>query len=335
MRQLREEIADPKLHRHPVYPELGIYCFDDFADHSDTYAAASQSLARSLQDVTNDVLADYFNSALERAEDTLNLSLAGGVALNCVANAEAFAASQFDALHVPPCPHDGGLALGMALFTWHHVLDQPRRPGHFDPYGGPILREAEFADAAAKAQSAGLSVREIDNGGIVNLLAAGNIIGMCRGRSESGPRALGHRSILCRTDLPDIVQRLNDIKRREWFQPFAPIILASHADQILQAPFPSSPYMNIAAVIKPNWRERMTGVCHADHSTRPQIIERHHEPALYEIIEALHDQTGVPAILNTSFNCQEPIVESPAEALATFEKTQLNGLVIGDYYLCR
>lgn len=156
----------------------------------------------------------------------------------------------------------------MALYAWHHHLDNPRTPDFFSPYTGFEYSTAEI-DAAIGASS-GLSATTVSPDALAQILADGEIVCLYRGRSECGPRALGHRSIICRPDIPDIRERLNlEIKLREWYRPFAPIVLAEYASELLEGYLPWSPYMSTSATIRPAWREALAGVAHVDHSTRP------------------------------------------------------------------
>jgi carbamoyltransferase len=163
------------------------------------------------------------------------------------------------------------------------------------------------------------------------MIVDGQIIGLSRGKSECGPRALGHRSIVCRPDLSDIQDRLNLLKKREWYRPFAPIVLDQFAGEILDAAAAHSPYMSMAYDIAEAWHGPLEGVRHVDDSTRPQILTRENAPFLYAVIEQVYAKTEIPAILNTSFNNQEPIVETPGDAFATFLATGMDALVLEDY----
>ena len=167
---------------------------------------------------------------------------------------------------------------------------------------------------------------------ISDYLSERKVICMFRGRSESGPRALGHRSIMCVPDSNKGRDYLNfKIKNREWYRPYAPIILDKFADEILDDYIQNSPYMTTSAYIKQNWREKLDAVNHIDNSTRPQILKKEHDPFLYQLIESVYFKTGIPVLLNTSFNKQEPIVETPSDALNTFRKFNIDFLVLNDF----
>ncbi len=307
------------------------YVFNRAEDLSDVTGRRAQDVAWSLQHFTEDIVTDALFDMLARTE-LPDLCYAGGVALNCIATAHAMTDLPFRRVHVPPCPNDCGLALGMALYTWHQVMKRPRRPTLFSPYTGPIYAAREIDRALEAARAAGFmfDVTPIDARGLAETLAAGHIVCHWRGRSECGPRALGHRSILCRPDLPGIRERMNVIKDREWYRPFAPIIRAERAADVLETVLDHSAYMTTSAVVRAPWRERLAGICHVDHTTRPQVLGRDMEPFLHEMLTIYEDLCGLPAVLNTSFNLKEPIVETPAEAVATFRRMDIDRLVLDD-----
>lgn len=310
------------------YAMPGGVAFNDGEDLSDTRAYRSQAVARAIQDLTEEAVSGYLARLRSiTPPDIQNLCLSGGVALNCVCNTRVLSRSGFNALHVPPCPNDAGLALGQALAVHHMVLDSPATPGFFSPYTGPRYRVSDALVAGYPR------VGTATPWTVASLLAKEGMLCLYRGRSECGPRALGHRSILARPDLPDGRDRLNEIKGREWYRPLAPIILDRAADELLADFVPVSPYMTTSATVKSAWRGRMTAACHVDHSTRPQILGREAEPWIYDMIEAFAEITGIPAVVNTSFNRQEPIVETPEEAVATWRRLGIRHLVLEDHIL--
>ena len=164
---------------------------------------------------------------------------------------------------------------------------------------------------------------------LVEYLCERKPIVMCRGRSESGPRALGNRSIMCVPDMENGRDFLNfQIKKREWYRPYAPIILDKYVDDVLEDYLPESPYMSTSGTSKKEWRDRLSAVNHVDNSTRPQILKNEHNPFMYDLIERVYERTGIPVLLNTSFNKQEPIVETPEEAINTFKLFDNIGLMV-------
>ncbi len=332
---LVNEMDEQQVKQHPIFQDQGIYVFNNFKDFSSTESPESQNLAKCLQDITEVELGNYFRAAYKHGNGVDNLCYAGGVALNCVATSVAARKSSFRSIHVPPCPHDGGLALGMAQFVYYDVLDQPWKPKFFSPYTGPEWPIDQVTKVTRIAHSAGYDVQKVRSNDVGDLLAKGTILGICRGKSECGPRALGHRSIICRPDLPGIRDRLNFIKNREWYRPFAPIILEEFAHELLEDSQFFSPYMSLAGTISNDWLERLEGVRHIDDSTRPQVLSKLADHFLYEAIERLFEITGIPAVLNTSFNCQEPIVETPKNAYETFLSIELDALLLDDFLISR
>ncbi len=282
--------------------------FNECEDLSDTKKSRSQNIAATLQNYTVKKLVSEIENL---GKGPVNLCYSGGLALNCIANREIIKETQFENLHVPPFPNDTGLAIGAALYVWHHVLDNPKTNEYFSPYTGP-----DYKVGLPDVQKVGELLRE------------GKIICYYEGRSESGPRALGHRSILCDPSKPHIRKILNEqVKHREWYRPYAPIILEEYAEEMLEDYNEWSPYMQTSAIIKEEYREKLGGVNHVDNTTRPQILKKEHNPILYNIIVA----SGLPAVLNTSFNYQEPIVETPDDALRTYANMgHVDALIIGD-----
>jgi carbamoyltransferase len=239
--------------------------------------------------------------------------------------------SKFKNIHCPPFPNDTGLAVGMGLYHWHHIHNIPKMiPNRlFNPYLGPEYKKEETLDLLEKSK---YSYKELTIEDLTEVLLSRAVICVAKGRSESGPRALGHRSIMCIPDTEYGRDYLNDrIKKREWYRPYAPIILDKYVDQVLEDYLPVSPYMSTSGIIKEEWRERLDAVNHVDNSTRPQIITEEQEPFIYKLIENIYDKTGIPVLLNTSFNMQEPIVETPEQALNTFAKFDIDYLVLHDW----
>jgi carbamoyltransferase len=266
-------------------------------DPSDPFA---QNLCASLQNLTTDL---YLEAAqrMKRLHPSRQLVLTGGCSMNCIANTAVHQSGLFDATWVPAQPHDGGLSLGQALFVWHHVLGKPRTPRAWSPYLG--------TDAGA--------IRTDWVPDIVRLLEAGKSVGLCFGRAESGPRALGHRSILLDPRLADGKDRLNNhVKHREWFRPFAPMVLGEWG-------VPSK-YMSY---IVPTNADEVPAVTHVDGTSRPQIVGPGDDPFIVKLLTAWQEKTGCNLLLNTSFNCQEPLVDTVDLARATWKRTGLDVLI--------
>ncbi len=261
-----------------------------------------------------------------------DLALAGGCALNSVANGKIFDRTPFQRTYVQPAAGDEGLAIGAALHTYHSVLRQPRRNELRKSYLGP-----EFSDSRIESvlQSVGIEYRKLDRDALFDAvaeqIAAGNVVGWFQGRMEWGPRALGNRSILAHPGLPDMKDILNArIKHREWFRPFAPSILAEYQHEYFEHDHPS-PFMLHVYKIRPEKRRVLCAVNHVDDTGRLQTVARDENPIYYDLISAFHRKTGIPVVLNTSFNENEPIVCTPEEAIDCFQRTRMDVLAIGSF----
>jgi carbamoyltransferase len=260
------------------------------------------------------------------------LAMAGGCALNSVANGKLFDRTPFRRTYIQPAAGDEGLAIGAALHTYHSVLKQPGRHELKHSYLGPEFSEARIASALDKA---GVSYRKLDRAALLEstaeTIAAGQVVGWFQGRMEWGPRALGNRSIVAHPGLPGMKEILNArIKHREWFRPFAPSILAEYQHEYFEHDHPS-PFMLHVYKIRAEKRHQLCAVNHVDDTGRLQTVERGENPLYYDLISAFHRKTGIPVILNTSFNENEPIVCTPEEAIDCFERTKMDVLAIGPF----
>ncbi|MGH2770576.1 MAG: carbamoyltransferase C-terminal domain-containing protein [Actinomycetota bacterium] len=261
------------------------------------------------------------------------MCLSGGVALNSVMNARVGIEGPFEDLFIPAPAGDAGNALGGALLAWHHETGKPREWQMEHALLGPQYPEAEIRRSLEERK---LSYRKVADPSeeAAGLLAAGKIVGWFQGRAEAGPRALGNRSILADPRPAHMKDTLNkEVKHREPFRPFAPAVLAGSAPEWFEHAR-ASPFMLLVLPIRPERRDRVPAVTHVDGTGRLQTVTETANPALYRLIEAFKRRTGVPMVLNTSFNDRgEPIVCSPRDALATYFGTGLDALVIGPYEL--
>jgi carbamoyltransferase len=260
------------------------------------------------------------------------LAMAGGCALNSVANGKLFSRTPFHETWIQPAAGDEGLALGAALHTWHSVLKQPRRHSMKHSNLGPefspdkIERELRTADLKFVRLE-----REPLLQSVAQQMAAGNVVGWFQGRMEWGPRALGNRSIVAHPGLPNMKDILNArIKQREWFRPFAPSILAERQSDYFEHSHPS-PFMLHVYKIRPEKREQLCAVNHVDNTGRLQSVSREENPLYYDLIKAFERESGIPVILNTSFNENEPIVCGPEQAIDCFKRTRMDALAIGPF----
>ena len=274
----------------------------------------------------------YLLNQLHSRVPSEDLAMAGGCALNSVANGKLFDRTPFCRTYIQPAAGDEGLAIGAALHTYHSVLKQPRRHELKQSYLGPEFSESRIQSALEKA---GLEYRKLERTAFLDTvaekIASGNVVGWFQGRMEWGPRALGNRSIVAHPGLPNMKDVLNArIKHREWFRPFAPSIMADRQHEYFEHDHPS-PFMLHVYKIRPDKRKELCAVNHVDDTGRLQSVTREENPMYYDLISAFHRKTGIPVILNTSFNENEPIVCTPEEAIACFQRTRMDVLAIGSF----
>jgi carbamoyltransferase len=298
-----------------------------------------------------------------------NLVLAGGVALNCVANGRLLCEGPFENIWIQPAAGDAGGALGSALFVWHQLLDKPRRPQPTDSQKGSLLGP-RFSPSAIQAfltraevpyQCFESEAELLDF--TAQLLEHEKVVGWFQGRMEFGPRALGARSILADPRSPRMQATLNrKIKFRESFRPFAPAVLREQAGQWFELPRDSeSPYMLLVAPVREDHRRPLSSqevaiikadsdlcrrvnvprsdvpaVTHVDYSARVQTVDETRHPRFYRLLQAFYQRTGCPVLVNTSFNVRgEPIVCTPQDALRCFLATDMDALVLEDFVLLK
>ncbi len=264
------------------------------------------------------------------------LCLAGGVALNSVFNGKIRAQTPFQEIYIHPAAGDAGTALGAAYYIYHQVLGKPRAFVMRHAYTGPSFSDAEMR---AVLKQYNLAPRELNQdalcGATAKLVAQGNIVGWFQGAMEWGPRALGNRSILAdprRSDMKDILNAR--IKHREKFRPFAPSILLEDTAQYFDQSYPD-PFMIKVYNILPDKRAEIPAVTHVDGTGRLQTVERETAPLYWQVIDAFKQETGVPTVLNTSFNENEPIVCKPAEAVECFLRTKMDALALGNFLVSK
>jgi len=260
------------------------------------------------------------------------LVMAGGCVLNSVANGKLFAETAFRETCIQPAAGDDGLAVGAALYVSNSILREGRRTLMRDAYLGPEFSEGEIRQALDQQ---GVSYTRVERqpmlDDIAREIADGQVVGWFQGRMEWGPRALGNRSILAHPGRPDMKDILNArIKHREPFRPFAPAILAERQRDVFEHDHPS-PFMLHVYKIRKEWRDRLCAVNHVDDTGRLQSVARDENPLYYDLIKAFDALTGIPVILNTSFNENEPIVCTPTEAIDCYRRTKMDILAIGPF----
>ena len=318
-------------------------------------------IAASIQAVTEEIVLKIANYAHELTGAS-NLTMAGGVALNCVANGRVLRESAFDQVWIQPAAGDAGGALGAALFTWHELLDKPRTVMPEDSQYGSLLGPS-FTNDEIKSYLDSVGAvyhyhetedKLVDH--VAELIATENVVGHFSDRAEFGPRALGSRSIMGDARSLKMQETMNlKIKFRESFRPFAPAVLREDVDEFFEMrPDENSPYMLVVAPVKDSKRLETSGegargldklkevrstvpaITHVDYSARVQTIDTKHHPRFYDIIKAFKEKTGSPVVINTSFNVRgEPIVNTPEDAYRCFMYTNMDALVLENVVLLK
>ena len=289
-----------------------------------------KDLAFAVQDLTERT-GLHVARALRNLSPTGNLCLSGGVALNSVMNARLATETGFEELFVQPASSDAGNALGAALWVWHHDLGHPRSFTMDHAFWGVSYQEHELAEAF---RHAGVACRRVEDPAAeaARLLADGQVVGWFQGRAETGPRALGARSILAdprRDDMRDVVNAR--VKRREWFRPFAPAVLHERGPDYFDD-YRASPFMLLVLPVRRDQRDRIPAVCHVDGTGRVQSVTEAANPLFHRLVSQFEALTGVPVVLNTSLNLRgEPIVHRPAEAVQDYLRSDMNALFLGPF----
>lgn len=312
-------------------------------DPSDPLTSRHEAMAASLQVVFEDAAFHVLNALHARTRLT-RLCLAGGCAMNSVANGKIRERTPFTDVYIQPASADNGTALGAAYWVWNQVLGQPRRFVMDHGYWGPAFDEesirAALAARAADIDKAGCTAQAFDRrealcAFVADRIAAGDVVGWFQGRMEWGARALGNRSILAdprRADMREIIN--TKIKFREKFRPFAPSVLEEAHAEYFVGSVPDRFMMQVYPV-RPEKRDVIPAVTHVDGSGRLQTVSRDTNPLYWELIHTFGERTGVPMVLNTSFNENEPIVLGPDQALDCFLRTHMDVLVMGRHVLVK
>ena len=289
-----------------------------------------KDLAASIQRVTEELIFHILNH-LQKRTGLKNICIAGGVAQNSVANGKILDNTTFENLYIPPAGHDAGTAIGSALWLYNQIQDNKRIEPMYHSYFG-----AKFSDDEVEEYLKSEGIKYIKysddelNEVVANQLVNAGVIGWFQGRAEFGPRALGHRSIICDPTRNDAKELINaKIKRREPFRPFAPSILKEHVSEYFEKD-DNVPFMEKVFQFKEDKREKLKAVVHVDGSGRLQSVDKDVSSKYYSLIKKFYDKSGTPILLNTSFNENEPIVNTPAEAYACFARTSMDMVVIGN-----
>jgi carbamoyltransferase len=302
---------------------------------NDPLTQAHNDLAASVQKVTEELLI-HILAHLHKRTGLAKLCVAGGVAQNSVANGKFIGTTGFKELYIPSAGHDAGLSMGSALYQYHHVLDEPRTAPVYSAYTGSKFSNEEIESFLDKK---GITYTRLEDevlyNKVVDKLIEPGVVGWFSGRAEFGPRALGARSILGDPRNPKAKDLLNlKIKRRESFRPFAPSILKEYVGEYFEK-VEDVPFMEKVFPIKKDKQALIPAVTHVDGTGRLQTVHKEISPRYYGLINKFRERTGVPILLNTSFNENEPIVNTPEEALDCFLRTQMDMLVLENYVIVR
>ena len=297
-----------------------------------TWGGEHADLACSVQARLEEVLVELAGWLHERTGDRV-LTMAGGIALNCVANSRIWRESGFEEVWVQPASGDAGTALGAAMQLAAELGDTPQ------PMPGAALGRAWSDDALAgwlRAAAVPFTTPTDLAGEVADVLAGNGVVAWFDGRSEFGPRALGHRSLLAHPGHAENLERLNDVKGREQFRPVAPMVLLDQAEELFSGgPLPS-PYMLFVHQVAPQWRERIPAAVHVDGTARIQTVDPSTQPRLGATIEVFRERTGLPVVINTSLNTAgRPMVDDPRDALELFGSAPVDLLVLGPHLVRR
>ncbi len=319
-----------------LYSEEIIKEFGPLRTKEEELSQYHKDLASSVQAVTEEVIF-HLAERIRLITKSENLCIAGGVGQNSVANGKIIANTGFKNLYIPPAAHDAGTSIGSALYYYHQTLKNKRNLVSKTGYYGYKATNAEIEktlhDHQVEFQYFENTEDLIDK--VTDKIIDGCVIGWYQGRAEFGPRALGHRSIIADPRRNDAKEILNlKIKRRESFRPFAPSILEEHVENYFERT-DEVPFMEKVFIIKPEKRADIPAVTHVDGTGRLQSVNKTNEPLYHRLIERFFEKTNVPILLNTSFNENEPIVNTPKEALDCYLRTKMDVLVLGNYYICR
>ncbi len=327
------EDGEPELGQ--IYSDRLTDLFGEPRDYEDEITAHHKNIAASVQAIYEEAFFHLLNSFYEK-NATKSIALAGGCIQNSLANGKIESRTQYDQVFIPPGAADSGTAIGAAFWVWNQVLGQERGFEMDVPYWGPEYGDDEIESVLRDCSE---SLKLLDETQlletVVRAVMDGCVVAWFQGRTEWGPRALGNRSIVVdprRNDMQDILNAR--IKKREWFRPFAPSILAECVGEWFESISPV-PFMEKVYEVKQNKRHLVPAVVHEDGTGRLQTVSEHINQRYYRLIKLFGERTGVPILLNTSFNENEPIVNSPTEALDCFKRTKIDLLVMNNYCVFR
>ncbi len=319
----------------PMYSNEMIQLFGEARKKGDPLTQYHKDMAASVQKITEQTIFHILDS-LQKRTGLKNLCLAGGVAQNSVANGKIKTNTSFENIYIPSAGHDAGIAMGAALFVQHQLLKKSRMPSIQTACTGSRYCNEEIKSILYSQK---INFEECEDDilfdKITDCIMNGGVVGWFDGRAEFGPRALGARSIIADPRRADAKEILNSkIKRRESFRPFAPSVLREYVTEYFEQN-DDVPFMEKVFSIKKSKRNNIPAVTHVDGSGRLQTVDRNISPRYYQLIKTFYEKTGVPILLNTSFNENEPIVNSPQDALHCFLRTEMDMLVMENIIVIR
>ncbi len=322
-------------HVEALFSDQFVQQFGPARQKGDALEQYHMDLAASVQRYCEEVIFHLAEGLYEKT-GLKNLCIAGGVAQNSVANGKLIANTSFERLFVPPAGHDAGTSVGSALYFLHHTKGQPRPRFHHQAYTGIRFDNDQIEDFL---KGRGIEYQRIEDEQLMDVVADrlldAGVVGWYQGRAEFGPRALGNRSIIVDPRREDAKDLLNEkIKRRESFRPFAPSILLEATEEYFEQ-VDSVPFMEKVFQIKPEKHAAIPAVTHVDGTGRLQTVEEQDNPRYYQLIKRFGEKSGVPILLNTSFNENEPIVNTPEHALECFLRTKMDMLVLENCVVSR
>jgi carbamoyltransferase len=322
----------------PVYAEKLERLLGPARRPDDPLESRHEAIAASLQVVFEEAALHVLN-ALYRRTRIPRLCLAGGCGMNSVLNGKIRERTPFEEVYIQPAAADNGTALGAAYYVWHHILGNPRSFVMEHAFWGPEFTDTKILPALKTIRNphSAIRIRQLPEEELcrwtAERISEGKIVGWYQGRMEWGARALGNRSILADPRRPDMREIINTkIKFREKFRPFAPSILEEELLEYFVGAVPD-PFMIQVYPVRPDKRAIIPAVTHVDGSGRLQTVNRETNPLYWQLLKAFEKQTGVPVLLNTSFNENEPIVHRPEEALDCFLRTKMDVLVLGNFVI--
>lgn len=339
----------PHVARTPPGYKRGVYVppeedvihpyLDRFRKLAEKDEQTKMDLAAALQKVTEVLLFDVIKQTIQLAKNNSNpgfknICLAGGVSLNSSFTGKIINhfKGEVENVFIPPVPYDGGLSIGACQYHWHSVLGKPRKYDNFvSPYLGEVYSEKDVRFAIEENKKKISIAEDVSIEDCADLLIDNNIISIFQGRSESGRRALGNRSIVANPISEDMKSMINKkVKHRQWYRPFAPSILEEYGGEWLENYF-QSPYMGFVFKIKKEKLGKAPAIEHKDGTARVQTVNEKQNKNYYNLIKSFYKKSGVPILLNTSFNDREPIVETPEHAISCFLNTNIDYLYFLEY----